>query len=174
MIWCRLLFCESLPGPHISVWRFLQKEWTKWNLSMDQTSLLIHRHSIFIGAAFLLNIQIRSCSSGNFNVFQRSKDIILLTASKVLTLGSTRWHGPKIIYRFTSIRKWIMKWWRRSFWFSKKIYVTFSSNWMFPNQSWCSQFLISSRNIDSSICGWKINSPFSFGNIASFKLNLFV
>ena len=32
---------------------------------------------------------------------------------------------------------------------------TFSSNWVIPYQSGCSQFLISSSKFDSSICGWK-------------------
>ena len=64
--------------------------------------------------------------------------------------------GPKIICCFTGIRIWVFWWWRwRPFWFSKKIYVTFSSNWVFPYQGGCSQFLISSRKIDSSICDWK-------------------
>ena len=36
----------------------------------------------------------------------------------------------------------------------QKIYVTFSSNWVFPYQGGCSQFLISCRMFDSFICSW--------------------
>ena len=35
------------------------------------------------------------------------------------------WHGPKVVHRFTGIRKWVLKWCRwRPFWFSKKISLT--------------------------------------------------
>ena len=93
--------------------------------------------------------------------------MILLSACKVWLLVQrdggiwSFWHGPQIIYRFTGIEKWVLRWWKRRFWFSKKIFVTFSSNWVFPCQSGCSQSLISSRMIDSSICGWK-NKNFHF------------
>ena len=74
----------------------------------------------------------------------------------VMAVHEVSWHGPKVIYRFTGIRKWVLRWWRqRPFWFSKKIYVTFSSNSTFPYQGGCVQFLISSRKFDSSICDWK-------------------
>ena len=66
----------------------------------------------------------------------------------------------KIIYRFTGIRKWVMRWWKRPSWFSKKINVTFSLNWSMPYRSGCSQVLISSKWFDSSICDWK--NKFSF------------
>ena len=69
----------------------------------------------------------------------------------------------KIIYRFTGIRKWVMRWWKRPFWFSKKIYVTFFSKWTFPYQGGCSQVLISSRKFDSSICDWKNKFSIFFG-----------
>ena len=71
------------------------------------------------------------------------------------------WHGPEVIYRFTGIWKWVVRWWRkRPFSFSKKIPSTFSLNWVFPNQGGCSQFLISSRKFDSSINCWKMNFHF--------------
>ena len=62
----------------------------------------------------------------------------------------------------SGIRKWVLRWWKRPFWFFKKISLTFSSNWVFPCQGGCSQFLISSRKLDSSICGWKNEFSFFF------------
>ena len=78
-------------------------------------------------------------------------------------------HGPEIVYRFTGIRKWVVRLWKRPFWFSTKIYVTFSSKWTFPYPGGCSQVLISSKKFDSSICDWKINFPFSFGKYDLFR-----
>ena len=52
----------------------------------------------------------------------------------------------------------------------QEIHVTSSSNWKFQYQSGCSQFLISSRKFDSSICGWDFS--ISLGNITSFALFL--
>ena len=49
----------------------------------------------------------------------------------------------------------------------------FLLDWSLPYRGGCSQVLISSKGVDSSICDWKINSPFSFGNITSFALSLF-
>ena len=46
------------------------------------------------------------------------------------------WNGPKIISCFTSIRKWVLTLWRwRPFWFSWKISLTTSPNWVVPYQS---------------------------------------
>ena len=53
----------------------------------------------------------------------------------------------------------------RPFWFSKKVNVTFSSNWTRPYQGGCFQVLISSRGFDSSICDWK-NKFSLFGKIS--------
>ena len=81
-------------------------------------------------------------------------------------------HGPKIIYRFTSIRKWVLRLWKRPFWFSKKINITLSLNWSMPYQGGCSQFLISSRGFDSSICDWK-NKFSLFGKYHLFRIESF-
>ena len=81
----------------------------------------------------------------------------------VMAIYEVSWHWPKIIHRFTGIRKCVMRWWKRPFWFSKKIYMTFSSNWTFPYQGGCSQFLISSNKFYSSICGWKNKFSIFFG-----------
>ena len=40
-------------------------------------------------------------------------------------------HGPQIIYRFTGIRQWVLRWWKRPFWFFREMTLTFSSNWEF-------------------------------------------
>ena len=105
--------------------------------------------------------------------------MILLSASKVWLLVQrdggfeVSWHGPEIVYRFTGIRKWVVRWWKRPCWFSKKVNITLSLKWSMPYQGGCSQVLISSKSFDSSICDWKINSLFSLGNINSFALSLF-
>ena len=72
-----------------------------------------------------------------------------------MTVYEVSWHKSKIVYRFIGITKWVMRCWKRPFWFSMKISSTLSSNWVIPYQEGCSQFLISSRKFDSSICDWK-------------------
>ena len=95
--------------------------------------------------------------------------MILLSASKVwlwVQRDGGIWSFLKWTKNHSSlhgIHKWVVRWWKRPFWFSKKISVTFSSNWTFPNQGGCSQFLISSRKCDSSICGWKNKFSIFFG-----------
>ena len=74
----------------------------------------------------------------------------------VMAENGVSWHGQKVIYRFTGIRKWVVRWWNRPFWFSKKINVTLSLNWSRPYQGGCCQILISSKKFYSSICDWKI------------------
>ena len=133
---------------------------------------------IVIDAALLLNIQIRVRSSGDVNVFQWNREWFFSRRVKfdswfnVMEVNEVSWHGPEIIYHFTSIRKWVLRWWKRPFWFSKKIYVTFSSNWTMPYQGGCSQFLISSWGFDSSICDWK-NKFSLFGKYHLFRIESF-
>ena len=117
---------------------------------------------IIIDAAFLHNIQVCMRSSRDVNVFQWnwewffSRRVKFDSGFNVMAVYEVSWNGPKIIYPFMGIRKWVLKCWKkRPFWFSKKISLTFSSNWMIPYQGGCSQFLISSRKFDSSICDWK-------------------
>ena len=102
------------------------------------------------------------CRSGDVNVFQWNREWFFSRRVKfdsgfnVMAVYEVSWHGPKVISRFTGIRKWVLRWCRwRPFWFSKNIHLTFSSNWVFPYQGGCSQFLISSYKFDSSICDWK-------------------
>ena len=130
----------------------------------------------------LLDIQIRMSSSGDVNVFQWNREWFLSrrvirfdSGFNVMAVHEASRHGPEIINCFTDIRKRVLRLWRmRPFWFSKKIPLTFSSNWTIPYQCGCSKFLISSRKFDSSICGRKINSPSSWGNTTSFALSLFL
>ena len=116
-----------------------------------------------------INIQICVCSSRYVNVFQWNREWFFSRRVKfdsgfnVMAVYEASWHGPKIIYRFTSIRKRVVRWWKRPFWFSKKINVTFSLNWSLPYQGGCSEVLISSRKFDSSICDWKNKISIFFG-----------
>ena len=82
-------------------------------------------------------------------------------------------HGPKVVYCFTGIRKWVLRFWKRPFWFSKKVYITLSLNWSMPYQGGCSQVLISSKGFDSSICGWKIEFSISFWKYYFFCIESF-
>ena len=117
------------------------------------------------------------CSSGDVNVLQWNTEWFFSRRAKfdsgfnVMVENEVSWHGPEIIYRFTGIRKWVVWLWKRSLWFSKKVNITLSLNWSMPYQGGCSQFLISSRCFDSSICDGK-NFP-CLGNITSFALSLF-
>ena len=122
------------------------------------------------------NIQLRSCSSGDVNELQWDREWLFSQRVKfdsefnVMAAYRISWHGPKIIHRFTGIWKWVLRWWKRPFWFSKKIYGSFSSNWVLPYQSGCSQFLISSRGFDSSICDWKNKFSFFSGENHLFRI----
>ena len=81
-----------------------------------------------------------------------------------LTLGSTWWRYMKFPHMeqksfIASPASGSESWGKRPFWFSQKVPLTFSSNWVLPYKGGCSQFLISSRQFDSSICG--SNNEFS-------------
>ena len=183
MIWpgCYLPSCQSLTGPHISVWRFLFQ-----SSKLSETCPRIRQISwsidipIIIDAAFLHYIQICLRSSSDVNVFQWNREWFFSRRLKfdsgfnVMAVYEVSWHGQKIIYRFTGIRKWVLRWWKRPFWFSKKINVTFSSNWVIPYQGGCSQFLISCNKFYSSICDWKYEISIFFEKYISFALSLSV
>ena len=113
--------------------------------------------------------------SGYVNVFQWNREWFFSRRVKfdsgfnVMAVYEASWHGPKV-HSFTG-KKWVLRWWKRPFWFSKNVNVTFSSTWSRPYQGGCSQFLISSRCFDSSICDGK-NKFSLLGNITSFALSL--
>ena len=89
--------------------------------------------------------------------------MILLSASRVWlwvqrdAVNQASRHGPKIVYRFTGIRK---------------VNITLSLNWSMPYQGGCSQFLISSKGFDSSICDWT-NKFALFGKYHLFRIESF-
>ena len=108
--------------------------------------------------------------------------MILLSASKV-RLVVQRDDGTWSFLTWTRNRssihrqpEWVMKWWKWRPLFSKRINATFSSNWKFPYLSGSSQFLISSRQCDSSIFDWKNEFSISLGKnyflcIESFRVD---
>ena len=182
MIWpgCYLPFCQSLPGPHISICRMFL-----WQSKLSETCPRIRQISwpidvpIIIDAFLLLDIQIRVRSSGYVNVFQWNEEWFFSRRVKLdswlnmMAVYEVSWHGPKIISRFTSIQIWVFRWWKwRPFWFSKKINVTLSLNWSRPYQGGCSQVLISSKVFHSSICDWKNKFSF-FGKYHIFRIESF-
>ena len=154
--------CQSPPPDHIFPSGGFSSNRVTWVQPVQESDKSLDPSiiPIIIDAFLLLDIQLRVSSSGYGNVFQwnrndSSRRVKFDSGFNVMAVYEVSWHGPKIIYRFTRIRKWVLRWQKRPFWFSKKISLTFSSNWVFPYQGACSQFLISSRKIDSSICGWK-------------------
>ena len=155
---------------------FHWKKWCEIYLFKNQTNLLIHRYSNNHRRIFLLDIQIRVSSSGYVNVLQWNKEwffsrrVKLDSGFNVMAAYEVSWHGPEIIYRFTAIRKWVVKWWKRPFWFYKEINVTFSSNWSISYRGGCSQVLISSKKFNSSICGWKNKFSIFFGKYHLFRI----
>ena len=140
--------------------RSLSIQWILWNLSMHRTILDLHLRlsshqyaSPSIHPVMCENLcKLRALYWNRKWFFFRH--VLFDSWFHVMAVFEISWHGPKIIYRFTGIRKWVLRWWKRPF----------SSNCVFPYQSGCSLFLISSRKMDSSICGWKINFPI-FGEI---------
>ena len=115
---------------------------------------------LIIDASFLLNIQIRSCSYGCVNIFQWNRRWFFSTSKVWLLLqrDDEQWSFLTWTKNHLSLH-WhpdmSLEGWKRPFWFCQRIYVTSSSNWVFPYQDGSSQFLISSRKFDSSICCWK-------------------
>ena len=102
-----------------------------------------------------------------------SRQVKFDSGFNVIAVYEVSSHGPEVICPFTDIRKWVLRWLRkRPLWLSKKISLTFSSNWVIPHQGGCCQFLISSRKFNSSICGWKNGFSISLGIITSFALSL--
>ena len=82
----------------------------------------------------------------------------------------------EIIPGFTFIVLLVLSccWWR-PVWFSKKVFLNFSSFWVVPYQGGCSQNLISFRYLNVSICDWEYNFVHQFlGVITSFALGLLV
>ena len=71
MIWpgCRLPFCQSHPGPCVSFWRFLICKLGETCPRITQISWSIDIPTV-IDAAFMHNIQVCMCSSGDVSVFQ--------------------------------------------------------------------------------------------------------
>ena len=135
---------------------YIRLEWSKLSETCPRIRQIFWSIDIpiVVDAAFLQNIQVRMSSSGYINICQWKKEWFFSRRVKfdsgfnLMAVYEVSWHGPEVVCRFTDTLKWGMKWWKRPFWFSKKIYVTFSSNWTFPYQSGCSQVLISSKGFD--------------------------
>ena len=173
MIWpgCHLPFCQSRPGPHISVWRFLF-QWSKLCETCPRNRQISRPIdiSIIIDAFLLLDIQIRMRSSGDVNVFQWNREWFFSRRVKLdsgfngMAVFDVSWHGPKVVHRFTGIRKWVILQESQFYSLLELVEAVLSG---------CVQVLISSKEFDSSIFDWKINYPFSLGNIISFALSLF-
>ena len=120
------------------------------------------------------------CSSGDVNAFQWNREwffsrrVKFDTGFNVMAVFEVSWHGPKIIHSFTGIRKWVLRLWKRPFWFSKKISLTFSSNWVIPWQGGCSQFLISFNKFYSSNCDWNNEFSVFFGKYYFLRIESFL
>ena len=126
----------------------------------------------------LFDIQIRMSSSEYISAFQWNREWFFSRRVKfdsgfnVMAVHEASRHGHEIVYRLTGIRKWVLRLWKRPFWFSKKVNITLSLNWSRPCQGGCSQFLISSRCFDSFICDWKNKLPL-LGKYHLFRIESF-
>ena len=86
--------------------------------------------------------QVRMCSSGVRQCISVEQGRILRSASKVwlwfnvMAVHEVSWHGPEVVHRFTGIRKWVSRWWKRPCWFSKKVNITLSLNWVDAVSRW--------------------------------------
>ena len=170
-IWpgCQLPFCQSLTGHIYYLFGGFSSNREIWVKPVQESDKSLDP-SIFQWSSMRRScITSKVCmgSSGDVNVFQWNKEWFFSRRIKfdsgfnMKAVYEVSWHGPKIIHRFTSIRKRVVRWWRwRPFWFSKKISLTFSSNWVAPYKG--SQFLISSNKFYSSICNWKMILLFFF------------
>ena len=152
--------------------------WTVWNLStrlIDLGPLRCFNNRLMrlssITSCVVLVALICQCIAVE-------QGMILLSTS--LTLGSTWWRYvkfPDMVQKsFIASPASESESWgggRDPFWFSQKIYVTFSSNWTFPYQGGCSQFLISSWKFDSSICDWKNKISIFFQKYHFFRIESF-
>ena len=67
-------------------------------------------------------------SSGYINVFQWNKEWFFSRRVKFdsgfneMAVFEVSWHGPTVIYRFTGIRKWVLRWWKRPIPYSTEVH----------------------------------------------------
>ena len=160
MIWpgCKLFSRASPPGPHKSFRRLFFQE-----SKLCETCPRIRQVSwpidipIIIDAFLLLNIQIRTSSSGYVNVFEWKKGMMLLSASKVW-LWVQRDDGIWSFLTWTESHLSLHRHPETSLEVVEETLLILQEN---P----C-DFLL-------EMVAEKINSPFSTGNITSFALRLF-
>ena len=125
---------------------------------------------IIIDALLLLDIQISMSCSGDVNVFQWNRKKFFSRRVKfdcgfnvmAMAVYGVCWHGPKIIHRFTGIRKESWGGWPSPRIGRSRIKVGVLSSWSLP------------ESVIRPSANGKINSPFSLGNITSFALSLCV
>ena len=184
MIWpgCRLPFCQSLPGPHIYPFGGFSLNRVNWVKPCPRIRQISWKFDIpiIIDAAFLHNIQACLRGSGDVNVLQWNREWFFSRRVKfdswfnVMAVYEVSWNGPKFIDCFTGIRTRVVRLWKwRLFWFSHKISLIFSSNWVIPYHGGRSQVLISSKVFDSSICDWKNKFSFFSGKYHLFRIESF-
>ena len=133
---------------------------------------------IIINALLLLDIQIRMSSSGYVNVFSvrigndsSLRRVKFDSGFNVMAVNEVSRHDQKSFIaspasgnescrREETLQK------------PKKVNITLSLNWSMPYQGGCSEFLISSKGFDSSICDWKNKFSF-FGKYHLFRIESF-
>ena len=92
----------------------------KLAISVDLTSLEIHRYS---NDHRCVSLAWRRNSLRGWFFPRRVK---FDSGFNVMAVYEVSWREPKVIHRFIGIWKWVVRWWKRPFWFSKK------STWMPP------------------------------------------
>ena len=137
----RLLSCQSPPRPCISIrWFFIQYS------EPCETCPCIWQFSISINVPTVSDVFLQHyiqgciCSSGNVDIFQRKRKwffLVLWDDVKSNCLKWTRNHSYLHHHTATSLEVGL------PVWFSSKNFLFFSSVWVIPDWSGCSQNLIS-------------------------------
>ena len=138
---CRLLPSVSPPGPCISIWWFFIQygEPSKacpriWQVGPHHRS---HNRRCFSPVLHPVTYLL-PWSRGIGNDAARHEQFD--SRFNVMTVFVVSWNG------FTIIRRWVLKkGWRRPVWFSQRIFMFFSSDWVILDYGGCSQNLVSSR-----------------------------
>ena len=138
--------------------------WSSWYLRRDpsmrllvdssastmQAYIVLHFFSILQVSRYFSRWVLQGIAANFLSAFSRR--VQFDSGFHKMTVNRIAWNGPEIIPSITITSRWVSKWsWRRPVWFALKITLFFSSVWAIPDQSGCSQNLISSTDFYRSI-----------------------
>ena len=157
-------------------WPLLLSLWCWWSLFSEyciRTRIVFYNitaehDSTFVFLVFCLQFSIRQCTSVEWFFSRRVEFDSWFNVKAVYEVS---WHGPKIIHSFTSIRTWVLRWWKRPFWFSKKNQGDFLLELVGAVSRWV--FSVPDLLREVWFVHLRLENTFSFWNITSFALSLF-